>query len=202
MSKYLFSIILVSFISTSCKTRIKKVDKAVSDLANIFVPPHKAKIPEEYFDPSLKPYIAMFVADARKRDVLITDESVKMLRVLKYVDNLSVVEDESVIAACSRFNSWDETATDRKKVRWNIIEVRREASDNFTGGEEMRLRELIYHELFHCFLNKGHLPDDKDGLMSPNLSSNSDRVYGKSWEQLIDEAFSKEFINLIPDAKD
>ena len=37
------------------------------------------------------------------------------------------------------------------------------------NGKQEKLKELMYHELFHCLLKKGHLPEGYQGIMSPLL---------------------------------
>lgn len=201
LARQLIIALLLGSLATGCAIRQLKSVGSIPDLVDVFIEPHELELPPPEFDPTLKPFIGQFVADAHVRGVNITDESVSMLRKFVYVDRLSVPQSGKVIAACSRFHSWEITATERKKVRWNIIEVLRKESQDYTEGDPKRLKELAYHELFHCFLNKGHLPRGVPGIMAPALSKGSDRIY-TDWKGLVDEMFTKEYIDLIPDASD
>ncbi|MFK7823307.1 MAG: hypothetical protein AB8G05_04065 [Oligoflexales bacterium] len=62
----------------------------------------------------------------------------------------------------------------------------------------MRFKMLIYHELFHCLFNRGHLPEFDDngeplyGIMSEVLKKNN-KLTWKKWQVLLDELFVKHF---------
>ena len=72
-----------------------------------------------------------------------------------------------------------------KMNKWLTIEVLKD--EDFTRGSEPKLRELLYHELFHCYMNKGHLPEDIQGIMNPYLNPNNRRA-----EKGIEDKISEE----------
>ena len=80
-----------------------------------------------------------------------------------------------------------------------VIEVLRRESLDFTEGSRILLRELVFHELFHCFLNKGHLPAHVEGLMNPVFTKGNRRSH-RDWEGLLDDAFSPKFLKIMEDA--
>jgi hypothetical protein len=192
----LFLLFFVLSSTTACKTVQAKYKNLEDDFVSVFVKETEAKIPDTKFDSGLMLYRDQFLADAEKYGVHITDLSRDALRRLEYVDQLSVQHDGNVIAACSRFYTWQKDS----KVRWMVIEVLKDKAQKYTGGEAIRLKELLYHEFFHCFLNKGHLPEGKEGIMAPVLTRNSQRVY-LDWDGLVEEMFSPEYLELIPDAQ-
>ena len=122
---------------------------------------------------------------------------------MKYVDKLSVAAGEGVVAACNRYYvesiSQEGLKIYEEQKKWLSIEILKRESEEYTQGKEPKLKELVYHELFHCLLNKGHLPPGYDGIMSPVLDQNSTRVFTE-WESLVEEMFSPEYLSIIPDA--
>ena len=161
------------------------------------------KLPEPAFDDALKPFIGQFINDAEKRGVFIPEETRKKLRQVVYVDQLTMQGGPGVMAACNRFYTYVGTIGGKRKLNWMTIEVLRKESADYIGTNKedaiIKLRELMYHELFHCFMNKGHLPDNYDGIMSPTFTKGSQRAV-KEWEALVDDMFSPLYLSVIPDA--
>lgn len=195
--------IILVFLSLSvvsgCKTRGNILKKTNDFFHVVFYKQHEVKVPEKDHDPELKPYITQFLADAEARHITIPQETVDMLKEFIYVDQMSTASEPGVMAACTRYYTYHLKDGEEVKVKWMNIEVLRNEVQMFTRGQEPLLRELLYHELFHCFLNKGHLPDGVPGIMSPTLDSNSQAVFA-NWTGLLDEMFSPEYVQLIPDA--
>ena len=86
-----------------------------------------------------------------------------------------------------------------QQVKWLSIEVLRGDSEAFTENKPEWLRMLIYHELFHCFLGKKHLPEGYEGIMSAVLSKTDLRVFN-AWDDMVEEMFSPKYLALIMDA--
>lgn len=202
--KSCFFIIPIFFaIFTSCKTKkIKSV--AITDVFN-----HKIlsqvgidmkSLPEIIHEPDLYRYVEEFIADAKQRNVGISQESVERLRQVKYVDTLTSSAEPDVVATCSRYSLEQPMIYGKKPpLKWTVIEVLKKESQEFTQGHPVRLRELLYHEIFHCLMNKGHLPPGIDGIMSPVFHKEDKRAF-KEWKILVDEMFSEKLIGMIPDA--
>ena len=188
------------FLLASCAHRQGKIISKVNDVFHvIFNKEQLANLPERRLDSALSPFIPQFLDDAKKRGVIIPQETVDMLRQLIYVDQLSTAPEPGVMAVCTRYYADEYTYAGPQEVKWMNIEVQRAQSLFYTEGNPKRLQELIYHELFHCFLNKGHLPLGVPGIMGSSLSKGSDRIF-VDWNGLVDEMFSPKYLQMIPNA--
>ena len=185
---------------SSCKVGKGKKITRIGDFVNVLVG-SKDDIPEKSLDPELMEYIDSFVKDAAKYGVMIPNSTVDKLVSFKYVDTLTHGGAEGVIAVCNRYYTKKKKLVglrlETTKSKWLTIEVLR--NENFTEGSKMRLKELLYHEIFHCLMNKGHLPEDVDGIMNP-VFVRGNRRSEREWDDLVEEMFSPEFLALIPDA--
>ena len=194
------SIIAVFLGILACKERPKdwiNIDTVAAPIdAKLFGIKQPPKLD---FDADLTIYLNNFLRDAKSRGVLINDKLRKRLRVIKWVDKFtSTSTSSSVLAMCSRYFSSQRSIAGVKEVRWSTIEVLKKRTLLYTEGSETLLKELMYHELFHCLMNKGHLPKQYFGIMSPHFAKGSKRAY-KAWDSLVDDMFSEFFINIIPD---
>lgn len=189
--------VLSVFVLGSCKTRHDIFRKTNDFFHVVFQVKSNVAIPEKEWDPDLGIYVGRFVEDANIRGVQITPDSMDMLKRFVYVDELSSGAEPGVMAACTRYYAYKMIKGQETKVKWMNIEVLRNQAELFSRGREIFLRKLLYHEMFHCFLNKGHLPDGVPGIMAPTLDSNSSDV--ERWSALLDEMFSPEYLQLIPD---
>ncbi len=192
---------ILMFLSlTQCMTRHKNPFSDVKDMFLYeFDKGKDPNIPAKKYDPTLAPYVTEFLKDAKSRGVTITDMAVNELKTFLYTSALSSPADGGVMAACTRYYAYKTTPSGQIKVRWTIIEVLKDATHNFTEGSPERLKELLYHELFHCLMNKGHLPKGIPGIMAPELIKNDIRVFN-DWNGLVDEMFSPVYLKMIPDA--
>lgn len=203
MLKIIFATILF-FITTACKQQLGNLNQThISDVVN-----HKIldaagvktpTLPPRQYDPALEGFIGEFIKDAQDRGVQISAQSIAKLRQVIFVEELTSKAEPSVIAACSRYYLEEKSISGKKmRLKWTIIEVLRKESEAFTENNRIRLRELMYHELFHCLMNKAHLPEGIDGIMSPSFAKGDKRAF-KDWKGLVDDMFSKKFIDMIPD---
>lgn len=183
------------------------MEKPVQDMVNhtllSVAGVHVVSLPPEQHEKELEAFIQPFIDDARKFGVIIPQETKEMLRQIIYVDRLSMKAGAGVIAACNRYYTYQQTLSGKRKLEWMTIEVLRKESLDYTGTDpqerQVLLKEVVYHELFHCFLNKGHLPPGKSGIMSATLVKGSRRAF-LEWDALVEEMFSKEYLDLIPPA--
>lgn len=157
--------------------------------------------PDRFYDSRLRPFVGEFVADAKSHGVHIASEMVSRLRQVKYVNSFSDKLAASVIAVCNRYTANQRTlGGGTVPLKWLTIEVHRARSSDFTttdpAKELILLRELMYHELFHCLLNKGHLPANIDGIMSSTFSRGNLRSL-KVWPSLVKDMFVNH-LSLIP----
>jgi len=195
-----FLILMVSF---SCKTLQKDESNVVRKTSDFFYSTFykqaNVQVPDKDWDPLLAPYASQFVSDAAAIGVIIPQSTIDMLKLFIYTDNMSVPVDPGVMAACTRYYTYELQGGEEVKVKWMNIEVLRKESAIFTQGQQPLLKELLYHELFHCFMDKGHLPAPYNGIMSPTLDSNNQAVF-TNFSGLFQEMFSPQFMQLTPNA--
>ncbi|MBI2601419.1 MAG: hypothetical protein HYW48_00035 [Deltaproteobacteria bacterium] len=199
MARVLCFLLLFAELYSCAHRKWKTVRNFPDFVAIVFNQGETVELPERRYDKPLEAFLPEFVSDAGKRGVHIPDETADMLRQMIYVDKLTAANEPGVIAACARFYTWEKDIMEKRQVRWMTIEVLRKESEDYSGGDRIRLRELVFHELFHCLLNKGHLPKGVPGIMAPTLNKSNPRVY-TDWDGLVDEMFSQKYLDLIPDA--
>lgn len=189
---FLFAAILL----TQCKT----IDRAGDSFRDVVDHVADGPLPPLQFDEDLEPFVGEFQEAAERHGVIIDPEMYRRLRQVKWVDNLSTGAGESVLAVCVRYRNSGTWLNTGVTYRWLIVEIHRERAEAFTRENRIRLRELVFHELFHCLLNKGHLPDGVSGIMSATLHKGSRRAL-RDWNNLVEEMFSKKYIDMIPQAE-
>ncbi|NRA46819.1 MAG: hypothetical protein HRU09_17870 [Oligoflexales bacterium] len=157
------------------------------------------KEPDVFIDVELSHYVSEFVEDAKARGRDISSNSLGRLRVIKFVDKLSQASGPGVVASCnSYFLKKPTVGCGGKPVRWKEIEVLRDGAEAFRDGEELRFKMLMYHELFHCLFNRGHLPEfdqsgnELYGIMSEVLKKNT-KLTWQTWQGLLDDMFIHHF---------
>jgi hypothetical protein len=159
-------------------------------------------IPEQKFDTDIMVFVNQFIRDAKERGVLIPEENLSTLRTILWVDHLAIGDQPGVMAVCNRYYTNEETLSGSKRVRWTTIEVHRKNTDNYIKDDksilQIRFREVIYHELVHCLLNKGHSPNNVPGLMNAFFAQGSKRAV-ETWGGLLKQLFSKDYLALLPD---
>lgn len=194
------SFLSVFFLSPSgCKHRVRD---SLDDIVNVLH--NRTTLPDIDHDPYLSSFVDEFVRDARDNGVEIPNDLREMLRVIKFVKKLSKAENPTVMATCIRFKQQTSSKVvnrifgTKEPLRWFEIEVHRERAERFTQKKRVRMRELIYHELYHCYLYKGHLPSKYPGIMNASFKPGDLRSY-KDWKGLVQDLFSEEFRNLTPD---
>lgn len=153
------------------------------------------KEPNTSVDAELSHYLNQFVEDAKERGRKVSANNLGRLRVVKFVEKLSRASGPNVVATCNSYYLKKPTLSGGgKPVRWKEIEVHRDGAEAFRDGEELRFKMIMYHELFHCLFNRGHLPayDRKGnklyGIMSEVLKKNTKLTWQK-WESLLDDMF-------------
>jgi len=159
----------------------------------------QSQLPELHYEPDLYAFMTEFIASSEEYGVDITDESIQTLRIIRWTDKLVAGDGPGVLAACTRYyiadNSW---LSSTPQIAWSMIEVLNAAKKEYTGENRILLRELVYHELTHCLMRKGHLPDGVSGIMSPTFSAGNQRAI-LNWPKLLEDNFSPYFLSLMPD---
>tara|TARA_Y100000991_G_scaffold213926_1_gene200517 strand:- start:1979 stop:2545 length:567 start_codon:yes stop_codon:yes gene_type:complete len=179
----------------------------ITDSVNYKVILKEGQIPDVDWDPYLTEIENDFIIEAKKSGVIIPEKTRNKLRHLKFVEEFSTPKEKGVAATCTRYSVYDQyisgiTLTNQEK-KWLSIEVLRPALENYTKNlneneKKRKTYELIFHELFHCYLDKGHLPQNYDGVMNPVLDSSSRRAIDH-WDALVEEMFSPTYLSIIPD---
>ena len=203
----ILSVFLVINFSCGCKSlRGLSVDKFTDAFHHRIVIKHK-ELPKRKIDPEYLQILREFIQDARSRGVNIKPETIKKLRRIEKVNKFSVESGPGVIASCNRYTVSESVLDDFSMaalpIQYMTIEVlektlKRHASDGQGGIYKEKEKEVLYHELFHCLLNKGHLPPGEQGIMSAVIDRSSRRAL-EEWDLLVDELFSPKYLNLIPD---
>ncbi len=185
-------------IFISCHPASLKIKAVSDDFLHILHINEDTNVPSYDLDPSLSPYIQDFAVEATKRKHDISADQIERLRIFSYVDKLPDEVPPKVIGLCTRHTSYGKKNLKKIETKWLTINLHITKLKAYTGGDPIRLREVVFHELFHCFMNKSHLAPGVPGLMAPVLVK-SPRVY-TDWSGVLDEAFSKKYMEMIPDA--
>ena len=205
----LFFVFLSMSIFSNCKSLRGLSSDKFTDAFSHRIVIGSRKLPERKIDENYKIILESFLKDARDNGVIIKPESIKKLRRVEKVDEFSVPSGPGVIASCNRYvvgeNVIDNFSVAVLPVQYMTIEVLKKALEDHARVDENtnqihpeKEKEVLYHELFHCLLNKGHLPPGEEGIMAPSISRTSRRVF-KEWDRLVEEMFSPKYLNLIPD---
>ena len=185
-----------------CKSLGNRLRDNLDDMADIIH--QRTELPKVEHDPYLSSFVDEFIRDARVNGVIIPNQLREQLRVIKFVDKLSSGDGPGVMAACTRFKQKSSSTPltklfgSQKPLRWLQIEVHRAKTKNFTKDKRILMRELMYHELFHCYLFKGHLPDKYPGIMNARFRPGDLRSY-TDWNGLVRDMFSEKYRNACPD---
>lgn len=185
---------------------IKKVNSAtISDivshdiLAQAGVDP--PKIPTIERDDRLEPILYDFIDQAEVYGVKVPKTQVDKIRKMVFVKRFSKKTNPKAIAVCHRYNYKERSVIGGKaivKFNWFNIEVHQAKAKRLAGNNRTLLKKIIFHELGHCLLNKGHLPKNKKGIMAAVFGDNvkiEDR-----WTDLVEDMFTN--LHLVPDITD
>lgn len=200
-------IIIINSIS-ACKKRIQwdvqaplhdVINHNLLDAAGV----NKIEAPTYQYDEELRPFFQQFIDAAKKHQIEISEEKKLELRQMIFVDKLTNMSNSGVMAACNRYRASQATVSGNRPLRWMVIEVLNPAIDRYAGTGKSRvilLREVMFHELFHCLLSKGHLPTGVSGIMSATFRRGDNRAQNR-WDELVKDMFSKNFMELIPNVE-
>lgn len=162
----------------------------------------KKQEPERFIDPYLATYIENFVADAQSHGVSLSGASLDRLRVVKFVDSVehmqrmygqAASDGDGLAGACTDVATDNRVAAAGIQVageekRWQEIWIANSITNNGDAPAPV-LRELMYHELGHCFLGLEHAAPAPHKIMSPSVSGNV-AFLSKNWERLVAELFA------------
>lgn len=146
----------------------------ISGLLATMISCSKEDSEEIFIDPALQPYFDRFAAEGAERGVTVDFIA---SRIEGYIES---VDESNVLGQCER-NSIDPDRLIMDKAFWQI------ASD-------MDKEFLVFHELGHCFLDRGHL-DSHDGhgnctsIMHSGTSGCNNLYSASTRETYLDELF-------------
>lgn len=131
---------------------------------------------ERYVQPSLVPYFDRFVAQGILRGVLVDLEE---LHVSGYI---RLITEPDVIGQCAHSDSEPNTVI-IDKVYWD-------------KANDLQREFVVFHELGHCALNRGHLDDaDNQGncisIMNSGTGACNVLYTSANRSQMLDELFMK-----------
>ena len=194
--------ILVMSGAVSCKKKVK-FDPRLGDFSSVKLDSLVSRgpdLPDIYYDPDLYAFVPEYIKDAKDRGVEISERTIQALRIMRWVDKLSVGDGPGVMAACSRYYVTNSSFFGgSNRVLWTMIEVLRDKTLAYTKGNRFLLRELVDHELTHCLMELGHLPDGVGGIMSATFTEGDKRALDVVvWRKLLDDNFSAYFLKLMP----
>lgn len=171
-------------------------------LSSVACRPKQQKLPLAFVDPYLETYIDAFVRDAATHGVIIPEQRLADLRIVKFVESVEREKQaygqpssgERLAGACTDVvidnrNELQQIKGGKKKF-WQEIWV----SNNITSGTSTSpwvLKELMYHELGHCLLGRDHAALSPHRIMSPNVSGDADFL-AKNWDQLLADLFESQ----------
>ena len=144
----------------------------------------------------LKGILEEFKQDADKNGLIIHQKSLDGFFSMRLVDEFSKPAAEKVTALCVRtnFKYWDKSSIAIDKI--HRIEVLRSKYESLKKSNSTYvIKKIIYHELMHCLLQLGHLPDTseyKGHIMHPMYSKS--KISKEDWEDMLKLNFSVENI--------
>ena len=126
--------------------------------------------PAPYIDSSLRVYLSRFTSEAEYRGVVVNTMHLTMQF------DLDRGEPEDVVGTCDVYEAVPTIKVDR--AAWNEMPE---------GNRE----ELVFHELGHCLLKRGHCDVLADGKRLSIMSSRIEDAgeYNKRREEYVDELF-------------
>jgi hypothetical protein len=155
-------------------------------------------IPERVISPYFQPYLDQFIIEASARDIQISSQIIDRLRRINFVDAFDDNPSrQETLGSCNYYNEPLAPRFQWKEIKILNPELWNYSSSGSTKPEETR--EVIFHELYHCLLERGHLPEDGpiDGIMLPMLTRYRSRVFN-DWPGLLDDMFSATSMEATP----
>ena len=133
----------------------------------------------------------------------------KKLITMKFVEKITNPKMRNATAVCVRSSYKLRTGVGltSKKDQFFVIEVREdkyneilENPGNLIPEPDLLMLRIMYHELMHCLLDRGHLPVSnnkyRNQLMSPSYIKTISLE--KNWDKMMEENFSEGFLSDMP----
>lgn len=144
--------------------------------------PHPVEPP--FIDPALQPYLDSFERDAEFYRVPIKPETLGMVQFQDLPDHY--------VGFC---NSAGDTWANMGFVHTNVIVISNKIKDQLG---DCYFKAIMYHELGHCLLGKGHDPDNSLTIMDP-APIGLDSFWCTTWNAQVKDLFTREYGGDVPD---
>lgn len=132
-------------------------------------------IPDTHIDEELKEFYYEFLNETDLRGVYVDYDLLSELKIIRYGKT-----EYGVAGVCMRFESTKYPIAGTTLYSQIII------SEEVKNYSYMQRKGIMFHELGHCLLNKGHTDTDGD-IMSVNVQTNE--IYEFLWDYLLDDFF-------------
>lgn len=203
---YLFFILAWSLIH-SCASRQALTPSrtvAYSDLFSVNRFSTKSYPQQKKIDYELREYLELFLKDAERYNRLDLAQP-ERLRIFKFASNELFRSDPKLMASCfsQRQLVYDFRSPGLRKPGklWLEIEINEKLYRTHVGQSKKRAKYVLYHLLFHCFYQEGHLPAGHVGIMENDFYDPRDTRYQKTDEELVRELFSDKSFDILPDTR-
>ncbi len=161
-------------------------------------------LPAKQIDKHLSFYLDQFIDKCNEHNIEIPQLIVDRLVKLTFVDQSEMKEvaqasaDLKVVLGNCRIAKFINAVN----VTDHYLEVRIAKSwQDWLDGGDIRLKQLVFHELYHCLLGKKHAPCEVGGLMAPVVFQQDSRVTEEGFDDFVDQAFEEDYMNKLRDLK-
>lgn len=137
-------------------------------------------IPDLFIHPQLEPYVDGFRLDAERYTG--GWSGLGPVRIIDIVDSFTNDElSKGAVGVCSR-------KSNSSKARWREIEILRSTFDRYTEQSPHKAKILVYHELGHCVLGRGHAQSPKQ-IMSAMIPIYRESKLVRWWPEMVERLF-------------
>jgi hypothetical protein len=162
------------------------------------------QIPEQTLDPDLKDYLASFTLLASEQKLLIPEVVMERLVSFQFYDSEEIKErfsqyanSDKVLGFCHVQRFTNAVGLEDHYLEVGILST---WEDNLDGGE-IRLKEIVFHELYHCLFGKLHASPEQGGLMSPYVYKIPSAAV-KDIDSYLKDAFTDAYLEKLPNIAD
>lgn len=171
------------------------------------------KMPGASIDSRLEKIYFRFLDDAATRGVVIPQKDQDRLIIMKFDNDMEFKKDADLANGSSDSNDKDvlgicrqgqqiNSANLKKPVTWTEIHIldprfSRYGKYDPDSPYDLTLTRIMYHELGHCLLHKGHSTTGGVDVMEADLAPVSDST-GNFWEFSVDQLFSPSYLAGLP----
>lgn len=161
--------------------------------------------PAVSIDARVSPLVQEYLADAKAHGVEVSPAAVDALRTIT-IDPVLVPypgSSDDTLAYCQPFRR----ITSNGIVTWKEIHIHepsltplaKDTGNYAVDVDNLNFKTIVYHELTHCFLNKGHShlnPLDLSVMAAVFIPLTTDGP--SAWESMVDQLFSPQYLSALP----